>query len=84
MNVNLLKAQIVLKGKKISDITNLLKISKSATYRKLNCKSDFTRKEILLLINFLDIDVKKAMDIFLMKKCPKRYEKENNNLYVYL
>ena len=34
MNINLLKAQIALKGKKISDITDLLKISKSAIYRK--------------------------------------------------
>lgn len=68
MNVNLLKAQIVLKGKKISDITKLLKISKSATYRKLSGKSDFTRKEILLLINFLDISINKAMDIFFNEK----------------
>ncbi len=68
MNVNLLKAQIALKGKKISDITKLLKISKSAIYRKLSGKSDFTRKEILLLINFLDISNDKAMDIFFDEK----------------
>lgn len=68
MNVNLLKAQIALKGKKISDITDLLKISKSAIYRKLNGKSDFTRKEILMLINFLDISTEKAMQIFFNEK----------------
>ncbi|MDB1969448.1 XRE family transcriptional regulator [Clostridium tertium] len=68
MDINLLKAQIALKGKKISDITKLLKISKSAIYRKLNGKSDFTRKEILLLINFLDISTERAMDIFFNEK----------------
>jgi hypothetical protein len=68
MNVNLLKSQIALKEKKISDITKLLKISKSAIYRKLGGKSDFTRKEILLLINFLDISTEKAMDIFFDEK----------------
>lgn len=64
MDSNMLKAQIVLKGKKINDITKILKISKSAFYRKLNGKSDFTRKEILLLINFLEITNEMAMDIF--------------------
>lgn len=68
MNINLLKAQIALKGKKISDIAKLLRISKSAIYRKLNGKSDFTRKEILLLINFLDISTEKAMNIFFNEK----------------
>ena len=68
MDINLLKAQIALKGKKISDITKLLKISKSAIYIKLNGKSDFTRKEILLLINFLDISTERAMDIFFNEK----------------
>lgn len=68
MNVNMLKAQIALKGKKISDIAKLLEISKSAIYRKLSGKSDFTRKEILLLINFLDINTDKAMEIFFSQK----------------
>lgn len=68
MNINMLRAQIALKGKKISDITKLLKISKSAIYRKLNGKSDFTRKEILLLINFLEISTDEAMRIFFDEK----------------
>ncbi len=68
MNINMLKAQIALKGKKVNDITKLLKISKSAVYRKLNGKSDFTRKEILLLINFLEINTDKAMEIFFNEK----------------
>ena len=35
MDINMLKAQFVLKGKSISDIAGLLNISKSAIYRKL-------------------------------------------------
>ena len=49
-------------------MAKLLKISKSAIYRKLSGKSDFTRKEILLLINFLEISTDKAMDIFFDEK----------------
>ncbi|NSB16492.1 helix-turn-helix domain-containing protein [Clostridium beijerinckii] len=68
MNVNLLKAQIALKGKKISEVSETLKISKSAFYRKLNGKSDFTRQEICDLINYLGIDTEKAMEIFFYQK----------------
>ena len=68
MNINMLKAQIALKGKKNSDIAELLGISKSAIYRKLSGKSDFTRKEILLLINFLGISTDRAMEIFFNQK----------------
>lgn len=68
MNVNLLKSQIALKGKKINDISKFLKISKSALYRKLNGKSDFTRKEISELMTFLEIETEKAMEIFFKDK----------------
>ncbi len=68
MDINMLKAQFVLKGKSISDIAGLLNISKSAIYRKLKGKSEFTRKEILLLISFLEINTDKAMSIFFNDK----------------
>ena len=64
MNINLLKSQIALKGKKISDVAKKLKISKSAFYRKLSGKSDFTRGEICGMIDFLEIETDKAMEIF--------------------
>ncbi len=67
MNINLLKAQIVLKGKKVSDVSKNLKISKSALYRKLSGKSDFTRGEICEIIDFLEIETDKAMEIFFRK-----------------
>lgn len=64
MNVNLLKSQIALKGKTFKEIANKLNISKSALYRKMYGKSEFTRAEISILISFLDIDVEQAMEIF--------------------
>lgn len=64
MNVNMLKAQMALKGKRVIDVAKVLNISKSAMYRKLNGKSDFTRKEICDLIDYLQINTEKAMEIF--------------------
>lgn len=68
MNLNLLKSQMALKGKKVADIAAHLGISKSAMYRKLNGKSDFTRKEICELMSFLKIDTQIAMEIFFKLK----------------
>lgn len=64
MNINLLKSQIALKGKSFKEIASKLKISKSALYRKMYGKSEFTRTEISILINYLEIDVERAMEIF--------------------
>ena len=68
MNVNLLKSQIVLKNKKISEIAEKLNISKSALYRKLKCKTEFTRQEIEILISYLDLNIEMAMAIFFNEK----------------
>lgn len=68
LNTNLLKAQMLLRNKKISDVAQELNISKSALYRKLNGKSDFTRREIYALMNFLQIEPTDAMSIFFNEK----------------
>lgn len=68
MNVNLLKSQIALKGKNVSEIVKTLKISKSAWYRKISGKSDFTRQEISELMDYLEIETEKAMKIFFDEK----------------
>ena len=68
LNTNLLKAQMLLRNKKISDVAQELNISKSALYRKLNGKSDFTRREIYKLMNFLQIEPTEAMSIFFNEK----------------
>ncbi|MDU1313902.1 MAG: XRE family transcriptional regulator [Clostridium septicum] len=68
MNVNLLKSQIALKGKTFKEIAAELKISKSALYRKMYGKSEFTRIEISILITYLGIDIEQAMEIFFTEK----------------
>lgn len=68
MDINMLKAQMALKGKRVTDVAKVLNISKSAMYRKLNGKSDFTRKEICDLIDYLQINTEKAMEIFFRLK----------------
>lgn len=68
MNSYLLKSKIALRGKNIKDIAIQLGISKSAMYRKMYGKSEFTRLEISLLIEILEIDVQTAMEIFFNKK----------------
>lgn len=64
MDTNLLKSQIVLKGQNVSGISNILGISKSALYRKLKGQSEFTRTEIVKLVNLLEIEKEKAYEIF--------------------
>ena len=64
MNSNLLKSIITLQGKTIKDVAKELNISKSAFYRKMYSKTEFTRAEISHLIKILDISVDKAMEIF--------------------
>ncbi|MBY6789252.1 helix-turn-helix transcriptional regulator [Clostridium botulinum] len=68
MNVNLLKSQIALRGKTIKEIAEKLKISKSAMYRKMYGKSEFTRAEISILIDYLEINFEKAIEIFFAEK----------------
>ena len=68
MDINLLKSQIAIKGKTIKEIASRLEISKSALYRKMYGKSEFTRAEIFILIKFLEITNEKAMEIFFNEK----------------
>lgn len=68
MNTTLLKSQIVLHDKKISDVAMELGISKSAFYRKLKGETEFTRHEIEILINYLELSIEMAMAIFFNEK----------------
>lgn len=56
MNRNALKAQLALRGKKVYELEFALGISKSALNRKMSGLSDFTRKEIAIMIDFLNIE----------------------------
>ena len=64
MNTNLLKAEIMLKGKTLNETAKILGISRSALYRKLNGKSDFTRKEMCRIVDYLGIGLDAALAIF--------------------
>ncbi|EOU2034890.1 XRE family transcriptional regulator [Clostridium perfringens] len=61
---NVLKSLIVLNGKSIPEVANMMNLSKSSLYRKIRGKSEFTRKEITELIDILHIEPYKAMEIF--------------------
>ena len=63
---NRFKAQLALRGKYLKDVAKTLGISESALYGKLRRDGDFTREEINILIDYLEIDNPK--DIFFAEK----------------
>lgn len=50
------KAQLVLKGVTNKMLAEKLGINESTLYRKINADGDFSREEINIMIDFLDID----------------------------
>lgn len=56
MDKALLEYEMNKKGKSISDMCNMLGISRSAFYRKCTGKSEFTMSEIKRIVDFLNID----------------------------
>ena len=65
MNKALLEYKMSEKGKSIADMCEMLKISRSAFYRKCNGKSEFTLNEIKKIVDYLHLD--SPMDIFFAK-----------------
>jgi len=64
LNRNKLKAKVIENGFAMKQIAKMLQISESTLYRKINGKSDFTRKEIQDLKEILNLDTKTAEEIF--------------------
>lgn len=56
MNKALLEYKMSEKGKSIADMCTMLNISRSAFYRKCNGKSEFTRSEIIKIVDFLKLE----------------------------
>lgn len=54
------------KGVSIKDMCDVLGISRSAFYRKMNEKSQFTKREIEIIVDFLDLG--SPMGIFFKEK----------------
>ena len=64
MNTNLLKAQIVLKGHTLTQVSSYLDVSKSSLYRKMYGENEFTRKEMMKLKHLLGLSNEIMMEIF--------------------
>ena len=56
MNTALLEYKMKEQGKSISDMCEMLGISRSAFYRKCNGKSEFTQSEIQKVVDYLNLD----------------------------
>lgn len=50
------KAKVVMSGKTMQEIANLLEINQATLYRKVNGSSDFYREEIQMLCEYLNIE----------------------------
>lgn len=62
MNKALLEYYMKVNGKSISDMCEILGISRSAFYRKCNGISEFTQSEIGKIVEYLNLS--SPMDIF--------------------
>lgn len=59
------KIALVKSNKTVEQVAEMLKVNKSTIYRKMNGESEFNRKEIQSICDFLKID--NPMDIFFSK-----------------
>ena len=66
--LNTLKAHFVLHGASMKDVSKALGISRTALYRKMSGKSEFSRKEIQSIIKKYGIDEQTAFAIFFSDK----------------
>lgn len=64
LNVKKFRAILILKGKTVKDIANLLNINITTLYRKLNGESDFYRNEIDAISKDLNLSLEEIEEIF--------------------
>lgn len=62
MNKALLEYEMKRKGKSISDMCQMLEISRVAFYRKRNGISEFTQSEIKKIVDYLELQ--SPMEVF--------------------
>ncbi len=67
-NVNILRANIILKNLKLSEFSEMIGIKKSALYRKLSGKTQFKCDEIERISKVLDLTDEQIIDIFFSNK----------------
>lgn len=63
-----LKATLTMKRKTVGDLANAIGVSKPTLYRKFRGQSDFTRNEIALIAQVLDLSAVEVNDIFFGEK----------------
>lgn len=63
-NRNKLKAKIIEKGITMETLANVLGINIATLYRKFAMESDFTRNEIAMIKDFLNISIDEINEIF--------------------
>ena len=78
MNKALLEYKMKVNGKSISDMCEMLGISRSAFYRKCNGKSEFTQSEIQKIVIYLNLE--SPVDIFF---CQLSVLKDTNGVTQY-
>lgn len=65
-DVRRFKAQLIFKGVTNKMLAERLNINESTLYRKINADGDFSREEINIMIEYLEID--NPSEIFFAKK----------------
>ena len=74
MNKARLRYEMDTRSISVEDLCAYIGISKSAFYKKLNGKSEFTRREIEMICQRLELD--SPVDIFFADKVSERTQKE--------
>ncbi|WP_196607349.1 helix-turn-helix domain-containing protein [Pectinatus frisingensis] len=65
---NKFKYIVSIRGYTLEKVADEIGINQATLYRKMNGVSDFTRAEMQLIRNLLDLSVKEADDIFFASK----------------
>lgn len=61
---NKFKYSIMVKGKNLREVANVLNISSVTLWRKMNGESEFSREEIQTIKNMLNLTQNEAFEIF--------------------
>lgn len=61
---NLFKAQLKVKRKTVKDVAEAVGINEVTLYRKMNGTSDFTRNEIQMIRQYLNLQAEEVDEIF--------------------
>lgn len=62
--LNLFKSKLALNNKTIKEVAGAVGINEATLYRKINGTSDFTRNEIQLIRQFLNLSSEDVEEIF--------------------